>query len=313
MILDLELQLTCNGPLTILDAGIHELLNLAAIEADDVIVVIAFVQLEDGGRALEMMTADEAGRLELRENSVDGRESNVLVQFEQALVDVLGTHVARRGRSQDLEDLQARQRDFEACLAQLVSLNRIRIHSGPPPLCRPSAQAAAFQYDARPLSRTSAELGHLWGVGVDPTRFMRTLRDKKMTLSRAPRLLRGCFGALLLSLFGLLASGCVHRIPIQQGNFLEAKDVDRVTTGMTRVQVRALLGTPMIADPFHQARWDYYYYFVSKRVTTPIRQHFIVHFDEEDKVVRIERTGETTNTDSVPSPDDDPGQTASIR
>lgn len=82
---------------------------------------------------------------------------------------------------------------------------------------------------------------------------------------------------------------------------------------MTRVQVRALLGTPMIADPFHQARWDYYYYFVSKRVTTPIRQHFIVHFDEEDKVVRIERTGETTNTDSVPSPDDDPGQTASIR
>src|SRR5690606_26990790 len=55
-------------------------------------------------------------------------------------------------------------------------------------------------YHAR--QRSLATFG---GVGVDPTRFMRTLRDKKMTLSRAPRLLRGCFGALLLSLFGLLA------------------------------------------------------------------------------------------------------------
>lgn len=112
--------------------------------------------------------------------------------------------------------------------------------------------------------------------------------------------------ATLLTLCALAAvGGCVHRIPIQQGNFLEAKDVDRVQTGMTRVQVRALLGTPMIADPFHQSRWDYYYYFKTKHMSEPARQHFVVHFDEQDRVARIERVGGTASAGSVPAPDDD--------
>jgi outer membrane protein assembly factor BamE len=64
--------------------------------------------------------------------------------------------------------------------------------------------------------------------------------------------------ATLLTLGGL--SGCVHRINIQQGNFLDTEDIDRVAVGMTRVQVRALLGTPMVADPFVSNRWDYVYY-----------------------------------------------------
>lgn len=134
-----------------------------------------------------------------------------------------------------------------------------------------------------------------------------------MTFSCSPRLLRAAIGASLLMLLGAFASGCVHRIPIQQGNFLEAKDVDRVTPGMTRVQVRALLGTPMVADPFHQSRWDYYYYFVSKHIRAPVRQHFVVHFDDQDKVASVERLGQRENTDSVPSPDSDPRQTATTR
>jgi outer membrane protein assembly factor BamE len=83
--------------------------------------------------------------------------------------------------------------------------------------------------------------------------------------------------------------GCVHRIGIQQGNFLDQEDVARVTVGMTRVQVRALLGTPMVADPFHQSRWDYYFYLKMGRWKNPMQRHFIVHFDEEDKVARVER------------------------
>jgi outer membrane protein assembly factor BamE len=109
--------------------------------------------------------------------------------------------------------------------------------------------------------------------------------------------------------------GCVHQIPIMQGNFLEAKDVDRVTPGMTRVQVRALLGTPMVADPFHQSRWDYYYYFKSKQLDEPIRQHFVVHFDEQDRVVRVERLKENSKSDgaSDESVEQEPEQTAAVR
>ena len=94
--------------------------------------------------------------------------------------------------------------------------------------------------------------------------------------------------ALLLVAVGLLL-GCVHRIDIQQGNFLESKDIDRVAVGMTRVQVRALLGTPMVADPFTSSRWDYVYYLKRGRWHKAEQRHFIVFFDV-DKVNRIDRS-----------------------
>ena len=48
---------------------------------------------------------------------------------------------------------------------------------------------------------------------------------------------------------------------IQQGNFLEGRTVDQLQVGMTRSQVRYLLGTPMVPDAFDKERWDYLYYF----------------------------------------------------
>lgn len=93
--------------------------------------------------------------------------------------------------------------------------------------------------------------------------------------------------AALLALGGL--SGCVHRINIQQGNFLDTEDIDRVAVGMTRVQVRALLGTPMIADPFVSNRWDYVYYLKLGKWSEPQQRHFIVYFDSTDKVERVDR------------------------
>lgn len=90
-------------------------------------------------------------------------------------------------------------------------------------------------------------------------------------------------------------TGCVHRVDIQQGNFLKPEDIERVTVGMTRVQVRAVLGTPMVADPFVSTRWDYMYYFKRGRWSDPQKRHFIVFFDATDKVERIDRP-----TDTVP-------------
>ena len=69
------------------------------------------------------------------------------------------------------------------------------------------------------------------------------------------------FRRVLLGMtLGALASGCVYRINIQQGNFLDQAAVDQVKPGMTRSQIRYLLGTPMVADPFAKDRWDYIYY-----------------------------------------------------
>ena len=57
----------------------------------------------------------------------------------------------------------------------------------------------------------------------------------------------------------LLTSGCglVYRQPIYQGNLLEPTAVERLQAGMSKPQVIELLGTPSIADPFQDDRWDY--------------------------------------------------------
>lgn len=81
---------------------------------------------------------------------------------------------------------------------------------------------------------------------------------------------------------------CVYRIDIQQGNVIEQEAVDQVEIGMTRSAVQFLLGTPMIADAFHQQRWDYTYYFRQGRSREVERRWLVIYF-EDDRVARIER------------------------
>jgi outer membrane protein assembly factor BamE len=94
----------------------------------------------------------------------------------------------------------------------------------------------------------------------------------------------------LLALLGAawILSGCVYRPDIQQGNLLQIDDVDQVKAGMTRSQVRYLLGTPMISDPFVPNRWDYVYTYRHGRDRRIDRSHFVVFFDG-DKVSRVEK------------------------
>ncbi|SOE55331.1 Beta-barrel assembly machine subunit BamE [Burkholderia sp. D7] len=69
-----------------------------------------------------------------------------------------------------------------------------------------------------------------------------------------------------------------YRITVVQGNFVSAEAASQMKTGMTRDQVKALLGTPLLADMFHADRWDYIFYF--KRGSTAVVQQrdFVVLF-----------------------------------
>jgi len=86
----------------------------------------------------------------------------------------------------------------------------------------------------------------------------------------------------------VLASACVYRINIQQGNFLDQAAVDQVKAGMTRSQVRYLLGTPMVADTFNKERWDYIYYLKKGRTRHIDSRRVTVYFDGE-KVARLDK------------------------
>ncbi len=85
-----------------------------------------------------------------------------------------------------------------------------------------------------------------------------------------------------------LASGCVYRINIQQGNFLDQAAVEQVKPGMTRSQVHYLLGTPMVADTFNKERWDYIYYLRKGRTQHVDSRRVTVYFDG-DKVARLDK------------------------
>lgn len=67
-----------------------------------------------------------------------------------------------------------------------------------------------------------------------------------------------------LTLVGLFAlAGCsfpgVYKVDIQQGNVVTQDMIDQLRPGMTRSQVRFIMGSPLITDTFHASRWDYLY------------------------------------------------------
>jgi outer membrane protein assembly factor BamE len=101
---------------------------------------------------------------------------------------------------------------------------------------------------------------------------------------------------ILLSAGTLFASGCVYRMSIQQGNYLVAESVAQLKEGMTRSQVRFLLGTPMVPVAFDDSRWDYYYFFDSRKVKEPLKRRLTVFF-EDDKVQRFDNQGVPTESD----------------
>jgi outer membrane protein assembly factor BamE len=64
---------------------------------------------------------------------------------------------------------------------------------------------------------------------------------------------------LALIVCASLLAACVHKIDVQQGNYLDPAMVSKLKLDMTRSQVRFILGSPLLTDPFHPERWDYVY------------------------------------------------------
>ncbi len=92
----------------------------------------------------------------------------------------------------------------------------------------------------------------------------------------------------LLVAAAIWLGACVYRIDVQQGNLLEQDEIEGVKVGMTRNQVRFLLGTPVVQDTFHSDRWDYIYFFKQGRSRKADRRWLIVYFDD-DLVREIQR------------------------
>jgi outer membrane protein assembly factor BamE len=79
-----------------------------------------------------------------------------------------------------------------------------------------------------------------------------------------------------------------YKIDIQQGNVLSQEMVSQLKPGQTKDQVRFLLGTPLVADIFHQQRWDYVYRYQNGQTGRVESRKFAVFFDAEGRLERVD-------------------------
>jgi len=115
------------------------------------------------------------------------------------------------------------------------------------------------------------------------------------TLQRTPRI------ALAAAAVAALLAGCgtfdnashrianaitPYKVEVVQGNFLSREQVEALQPGMTREQVRAILGTPLVTSLFHADRWDYV--FTMKRQGVEPQQRRLTVFFNGDTLARSE-------------------------
>lgn len=109
-------------------------------------------------------------------------------------------------------------------------------------------------------------------------------------LSRfVPRAAGLAAGALALALGGCASQQATdnflgvitpYRMDIVQGNVVTSEQAKLIKPGMTRAQVRDVLGTPMLTDLFHADRWDYVFT-IKRPGTTPQRRTIVAHFKDD--------------------------------
>ena len=75
-----------------------------------------------------------------------------------------------------------------------------------------------------------------------------------------------------------------YRIDVQQGNVVTQEMVSQLRAGLTRDQVRFILGTPVLMDMFHANRWDYFYWLKKGNSGEVETRRFTVFFDADGKL-----------------------------
>ncbi len=111
---------------------------------------------------------------------------------------------------------------------------------------------------------------------------------------------------LLLGLLALSLSACslLYRLPTRQGNVIDQRDLAKLQVGMTREQVKYVMGTPVAGNPFRDDRWDYFGYYKSPRGDVTTRT-VSLYFDTANHLVKMEGVDQVASnkTDELAKPD----------
>ncbi len=109
---------------------------------------------------------------------------------------------------------------------------------------------------------------------------------------------------------GSIKPPLVYRIDIQQGNVIEQSMINKLRVGMDKNQVKFIMGSPLLEDPFHYDRWDYIYTYQEggrqrqkRHITLYFEDEKLSHITGDVKVTHVPvRTEETNREKSVVVP-----------
>lgn len=87
----------------------------------------------------------------------------------------------------------------------------------------------------------------------------------------------------------LLVTGCtIYKMEVQQGNALSNETVSQLQRGMSKDQVAALLGNPLLQDNFRSNRWDYVYYNLRGKGISSKKQNLTLFF-QNDQLIQVKK------------------------
>ncbi len=89
----------------------------------------------------------------------------------------------------------------------------------------------------------------------------------------------------------------LYKIDIQQGNVIEQDMINKLKPGMNKNQVKFIMGTPVLIDPFHNERWEYIFSF-QKGGGVREQRHITLHF-EDDKLTHVSGDIKVSNTPRI--------------
>ena len=266
--------------LAALDFGVVELLNLAAIQTDQMVVMLAFVELVHRLAGFKMTAAEDARLFELRQHPVHGRQTDIRAIFQQHTKHVFRRHVPQRALLKDLQYLQPRHRGFQSGALEFVDV----VHGVQfaPDRRAPCADPAATMVD------------HIACPSQMPARRLIPARPilPLLAAALAAGWLTGCnTGPTISSLVS------PYRATVVQGNFVSREQVTALKAGMSRQQVRDVLGTSLLTSVFHENRWDYV--FTMRIGSSTMKEYKLTVFFQGDKLERTEGDEMPTETEFI--------------
>jgi len=107
-----------------------------------------------------------------------------------------------------------------------------------------------------------------------------------MTLALAAAAVTGACGTFDRMSQGIAGVVTPYRVEVVQGNFVSREQVTALQPGMSRLQVRDILGTPLVTSVFHADRWDYV--FSLKRQGKLVQERKLAVFFKGDTLDRVE-------------------------